>query len=140
MMVRSVYCKLPRGVEEEKSHENTLSSEVSPPSQCCICLDTLGEADTSNTFAPCKLKPCAHIVCIDCLAQIRGRRCPMCRARMTAFRELTESALVTKEAEADLRELLGTKYEFSTVADLEQEMRNKTAKLEELRQDLDLQQ
>jgi len=98
MMVRSVYCKLPRGVEEEKSHENTLSSEVSPPSQCCICLDTLGEADTSNTFAPCKLKPCAHIVCIDCLAQIRGRRCPMCRARMTAFRELTDSALITKEA------------------------------------------
>ena len=98
MMVRSVYCKLPRGVEEEKSHENTLSSEVSPPSQCCICLDTLGEADTSNTFAPCKLKPCAHIVCIDCLAQIRGRRFPMCRARMTAFRELTDSALITKEA------------------------------------------
>ena len=98
MTTCSVSCKLPRGVEEKKSHENTLSSEASPPSQCCICLDTLGEADTSNTFAPCKLKPCAHIVCIDCLAQIRGRRCPMCRARMTAFRELTDSALITKEA------------------------------------------
>lgn len=76
----------------------SVEAAAAAPLQCCICLDTQGEADTSVTFAPCKLKPCAHIVCIDCLAQIRGRRCPMCRARMTAFRALTDSALITKEA------------------------------------------
>ena len=46
--------------------------------QCCVCF-----RQTNNTL------PCRHVVCLDCVIQIRRHtqgtpRCPMCRADMTS--------------------------------------------------------
>jgi hypothetical protein len=120
-------------VERLRQHERGGLTSSSLPSwldaelKCSVCIDYM--------VAPHVLTGCGHVFCLDCIdnAFCHTYRCPVCRARPQAPRDLlfTPSVLTSRMLEEYVTHKLSTREMFARAGreQLAQEAREKRVKL-----------